>query len=114
MRRSAGLALVPLAAALAASCSVLPSIGAPSPAGDAGRPVCAPRGADLGRAFADAGCRAGDVLLTSPPGTRQAAILAARVCDFSREVVIQRRDEATDVGAMLACVYAGRVRPVPE
>ncbi len=78
------------------------------------RPVCAPRGADLERAFADAGCRAGDVVLTAPPGVRQATILAARVCDFGRAVVVERQDEAGDAGAVLACTYAGRVRPVPE
>ena len=108
----------PLLAMLAmASCSLLPSLGDPPPraVGDAApRPVCAPRGADLERAFADAGCRPGDVVLTAPPGVRQATILAARVCDFGRAVVVERRDEAADAGAMLACTYAGRVRPVPE
>ena len=109
-----------------ASCSLLPSFGDPAPRNQASgspafpltdvavRPVCAPRGADLGRAFADAGCRPGDVVLTAPPGVRQATILAARVCDFGRAVVVQRREEAADVGAMLACAYAGSVRPVPE
>ncbi len=102
------------AALLAASCSLLPSIGgSPRAAGSAAvRPVCAPRGADLGRAFA--GCRPGDVILAAPPGLEEATILAARVCDFGREVVVQPRDEATDAGATLACAYAGRVRPVPE
>jgi hypothetical protein len=76
--------------------------------------VCAPRGADLGQAFAEAGCRAGDVVLAAPPGVRQAAVLAARVCDFGRAVVVERQDGAGDAGAVLACAYAGRVRPLPE
>jgi hypothetical protein len=88
----------------------------PRPPPAAPRPApCAPRaGTDLERAFAAAGCLAGDVVLAAPPGVRQATILAARVCDFGRAVVVERRDEAGDAGAVLACTYAGRVRPVPE
>ena len=118
---AARLAGALMAALAIASCSLLPSVGAPASGGPASpasgvaaiRPVCAPRGADLERAFADAGCRPGDVVLTAPPGVRQATILAARVCDFGRAVV-QVREETTDGGAMLACTYSGRVRPVPE
>jgi hypothetical protein len=98
-----------------ASCSLLPFGGGSSSAsgdGAAIRPVCAPHGADLERAFT--GCRPGDVVLAAPPGLEEATILAARVCDFGREVVVQRQsDEATGAGATLACAYAGRVRPVP-
>jgi hypothetical protein len=114
--RPAGFACVSLAALTAASCSPLPSIGEPVTTVDdvVVRPVCVPRGTpdddDLGRAFA--GCRPGDVVLAAPPGVREATILAARVCDFGWEVVVRRRDEPGG-GAVLACAYAGRVRPVP-
>jgi hypothetical protein len=109
------LGCVPLVTLAVASCSFLPSIDGllPSTSDTAAiRPVCAPRGADLERAFA--GCRPGDVVLAAPPGVEEATILAARVCDFGREVVVQPQEEATDPGATLACTYAGRVRPVPE
>ena len=113
--RPVRLAYVLTMALAGGSCSFLPSVDRllPSVGDDAAiRPVCAPRGADLERAFA--GCRSGDVVLTAPPRVEEATILAARVCDFGHEVVVRPRDEVSDVGAMLACVYAGRVRPVPE
>jgi len=113
--RPVRLAYVLMMALAGGSCSFLPSVDRLlPPVGDdaAIRPVCAPRGADLKRAFA--GCRSGDVVLAAPPGAEEATILAARVCDFEHEVVVRLQDKVTDVGAMLACVYAGRVRPVPE
>jgi hypothetical protein len=45
---------------------------------------------------------------------RDTGNLAARGCDFGREVAVAERRDEPEGGAMLACVYAGRVRPVPE
>src|ERR687893_675715 len=94
------LGCAPLMTLALASCSFLPSVDGLLPStSDAAaiRPLCAPRGADLERAFA--GCRPGDVVLAAPPGVEEATILAARVCDFGREVLVQHQEEATDVGA---------------
>src|SRR3712207_4623884 len=109
------LGCMPLGMLALASCSVLPSIDGllPSTSDTAViRPVCAPRGAVLCRAFARS--RPGDGVLAAPRVVEEASILAARVCDFGREVVMQRQEEASDAGATLACTYAGRVRSVPE
>ncbi len=84
----------------------------PQPAGAAESRLCPVRGASIEAAFEK--CRAGDTVSVAVPAAKEASTLAARVCDFGKGMLVQRQGDKPEDGVMLACVYAGKIRPVAE
>jgi hypothetical protein len=91
---------------------LLATMSVPQLAGAAESRMCGVRGSTIEEAFAK--CRSGDTIFTAVPNMRDASLLAARVCDFGQGMLVERQGEKPEDGAILACVYAGRVRSLAE
>jgi hypothetical protein len=91
---------------------LLVAVSAPQLAGAAESRLCPVRGAGVEAAFEK--CRAGDTVSVAVPAAKDASILAARVCDFGKGMLVQRQGDKPEDGIVLACVYTGKVRPLAE
>jgi hypothetical protein len=91
---------------------LLVTVSVPQLAGAAESRMCGVRGSTIEEAFAK--CRSGDTIFTALPNMKDAGFLAARVCDFGQGMLVERQGEKPEDGAILACVYVGRVRSLAE